>query len=154
MIFSLLFCALLGGQCSPGYYCLEGSSTEAPCPPGTYLPSAGAHNITYCIHCTAGSYCNSSGLAAPDSLCQPGYYCPDGQSVPSPALYPCPQGYYCVQGSPVPVICDSGSYQDEMYADTCKECPAGFYCDNAIEPVVNYTMYECIPGQCTILLNT
>lgn len=35
-----------------------------------------------------------------------------------------------------------------MYAYDCKECPEGFYCDNAIEPVVNYTMYECIEGEC------
>ena len=135
-----------GDKCSPGYFCLEGSSTEDPCPPGYYLPSAGAKNITYCIDCTTGSYCNRSGLASPEGLCTQGFYCPAGQTVPNPNSYPCPYGYYCVEGSSMPQLCDSGTYQDEMYAYTCKECPAGFYCDNAVEPVVNYTMYECIEG--------
>ena len=38
------------------------------------------------------------------------------------------------------------TFQDEEGQWECKECPAGFYCDNGIEPVVNYTMYECPQG--------
>ena len=37
-------------------------------------------------------------------------------------------------------------WQDEEGQWECKECPEGFYCDNAIEPVVNYTLYECPEG--------
>ena len=66
--------------------------------------------------------------------------------MPDPNEYPCPLGYFCVEGSPSPQICPSGTYQDEMRSSACKECPAGFYCDNALAAVVNYTLFECPEG--------
>ena len=138
-----------GDKCSPGHYCLEGSWAEDPCPPGHYLPSTGAKNITYCLLCTAGKFCNSSGLDQPEGDCNAGYYCPEGQTVANPNAYPCPAGYYCEVGSAAPQLCPSGTYQDEMMSWDCKECPPGFYCDNALAPIVNYTMYECPEGKGT-----
>ncbi|KAI0228985.1 hypothetical protein LSAT2_020568 [Lamellibrachia satsuma] len=135
-----------GNQCQPGYHCVEGSWMEDPCPPGYFLPSPRAKNITYCLLCTAGKFCNISGLPQPQGFCSPGFYCPEGQTVPDPNEYPCPLGYFCVEGSPSPQICPSGTYQDEMRSSACKECPAGFYCDNALAAVVNYTLFECPEG--------
>jgi len=52
-----------GAICNPGYYCPLGTSVQIPCPAGTYNPSQGKSALTDCIACTAGSYCESSGLA-------------------------------------------------------------------------------------------
>ena len=76
-----------------------------------------------------------------------GFYCPEGQIVPDPNGFPCPVGHFCLEGSASPQICPSGTYQDAMRRADCVECPAGFYCDNALEPVVNYTQYECLRGR-------
>ena len=135
-----------GNICSSGHYCLEGSDREEPCPPGYYLPSSGGQNISYCLECSAGSYCNASGLSQPSGLCDQGFYCPPAQTEPAPNMYPCPLGYYCETGSQRETICPSGTYQDELAQWTCKECLEGFYCDNSIEPVVNVTSYECPEG--------
>ena len=80
-------------------------------------------------------------------ICFAGYYCPEGQTVRNPSAFLCPKGYYCLEGSAEPTICPSGTYQDEIMTYDCKECPAGFYCDNSIEPVVNATAYECPQGE-------
>ena len=61
-----------GDVCSPGHYCLEGSFSEEPCPPGTFLPSNAAQNVTYCLQCTSGDYCNASGLSATSGQCDQG----------------------------------------------------------------------------------
>ena len=34
--------------------------------------------------CPAGSYCGSNGLTNPSGFCAAGYYCPAGQSEPTP----------------------------------------------------------------------
>ena len=64
--------SLVGNQCQPGSFCVEGSWMEDPCPPGYYLPSPRAKNITYCLLCTPGKFCNSSGLPQPQGPCSPG----------------------------------------------------------------------------------
>ncbi|XP_070551141.1 neurogenic locus notch homolog protein 1-like [Ptychodera flava] len=135
-----------GNKCSPGHYCVEGSSYEEPCPPGTYQPSQKAKNVTYCLDCLSGRYCNSSGLAQPEGLCSPGFYCPPAQTVPTPNDYICPVGHFCIEGSMDKQPCNSGTYQDEIGQWECKECPAGFYCDNSATPVVNYTAFVCPSG--------
>lgn len=61
-----------GDQCPSGHYCIAGSSTYSPCDPGYYQPSVGGQNVTWCILCTAGKFCNSSGLSAPDGSCDAG----------------------------------------------------------------------------------
>ena len=61
-----------GGRCSPGYFCGEGSWSEEACDAGLFQPSAGATNISWCLPCTAGKFCNSSGLENPQGDCQQG----------------------------------------------------------------------------------
>ena len=152
------------GSCDPGYYCPNGSVSraEAPCPtgsycgtgsplpstcpPGTYQPTTKAHNESQCLNCTAGSYCNDTGLSAPDGLCGNGYYCPAGQSVPYPAMYICPVGHYCKVGYPVPRRCDNGTYQDNIGQMSCKTCQAGYFCDNTLTAVTTLAGRLCPAG--------
>ncbi|XP_015775926.1 PREDICTED: sushi, von Willebrand factor type A, EGF and pentraxin domain-containing protein 1-like, partial [Acropora digitifera] len=91
-----------GGKCPSGHYCPKGSTDPTPCNPGTYYGGDGATSASACVPCTNGSFCNSSGLAAPDGQCAAGYYCPAGQSVGTPSSFVCPLGHKCIVGSGSP----------------------------------------------------
>ena len=41
----------------------------------------GSDNDTYCVPCTGGYYCDTTGTVTPDEnkTCDPGYYCPPGR---------------------------------------------------------------------------
>lgn len=119
------------GPCSPGYYCDGGAdrpnpshggdicpsgffcpqSTHIPiaCPTGTYLPREGAHNISDCISCPTGFFCNSSGLQIPSGACEAGYFCTMGASTASPTDILtgdiCPLGSFCIRESSLPLLC-------------------------------------------------
>ena len=120
------------GLCDPGYFCVEGSiaATSDACPMGFYCP-LGTHipfrcpNSTWsndthltsaveCTECPAGWYCQSSGLTAPEGLCQQGYYCPAGSNVPNPVV--CPIGLHCPEGADEPEACMSGYYTNRTGA--------------------------------------
>ena len=70
----------------------------------------------------------SSGLNAPNAECDPGFFCPGGDSVSNPPATPCPIGLHCPQGSPQPVPCEPGTYTNLTQQAECLVCPAGFYC--------------------------
>jgi sugar lactone lactonase YvrE len=96
------YCAVAGlsapnGTCDSGHYCVTGSSTATQhlCMNGTYCPR-GSHQPTVCPDfrllrvqwswptirfCTAGYYCNVTGLSAVAGGCAAGFYCPDGVFV-------------------------------------------------------------------------
>ena len=133
-------------KCPPGRYCPLGSPVPEPCLPGYYLPGEKHQNKSECQECIAGMYCNKSGLPYPDGDCDKGYYCPPGQSVSRPAAWPCPVGHYCQVQSPEPTRCPNGTYQDERYQHVCKDCLAGYYCDNTDHAVSNLTDFWCPPG--------
>ncbi|RUS80256.1 hypothetical protein EGW08_011985, partial [Elysia chlorotica] len=135
-----------GDQCPSGHYCVEGSSSPAPCNPGYFQPSNGAQNVTWCVLCTSGKFCNSSGLSAPDGYCDEGYYCPEGQTVRNPSPYLCSPGHYCTVGSSIEAVCPSGQYQDLDGEASCKTCPQGYYCDNAGGGVTTPASYVCPEG--------
>jgi len=62
--------------CPTGHYCPEiGMKTKpVPCPAGTYNSIAGAANITQCITCPEGNFCQeASDWPVP---CDAGYTCP------------------------------------------------------------------------------
>ena len=82
-------------ECPPGYYCLSGSKSPSPCDPGTFLPGKNHVNKSECLECSAGMFCNQSGLATPSGICDEKYYCPTGQVSSRPAQYFCPSGHYC-----------------------------------------------------------
>ena len=152
------------GPCDPGYYCPAGSTSsrqveceeghycplESPhpfaCQPGYYLPGKKHENVSECIECIAGMYCNNSGLNYPDGLCDKRYFCPPGQTVSSPNSHPCSVGHFCLKGSPLPERCPNGTYQDNEYSFACKPCLSGYYCDNTLVAVSNLTGYECPMG--------
>ncbi len=75
--------------------------------------------ITYCILCSAGKACNSTGLTAPDVLCAEGYFCKLGAADPMPYCAAgeglctygvCPVGHYCPTGTADPVVCPPGEW--------------------------------------------
>lgn len=82
-----------GNICPAGYYCSEGTVNPIPCPTGSYLGYTGATSRYNCSLCTPGYYCDSIGMINPTGYCQAGYYCPEGQSSPTPVQYYCPVGY-------------------------------------------------------------
>ncbi|CEM36103.1 unnamed protein product [Vitrella brassicaformis CCMP3155] len=101
------------GECAAGYFCPEGSfsSTQEPCPPGTFRNAPAATSAQDCASCPAGSFCN---LASTDhEACPYGYWCPDGTDNPSP--------------------CEPGTFGDTMgltQASDCTNCTEGMYCDH------------------------
>ena len=128
--------------CPPGHYCPVGSSSPVQCPPGTNTSSWGLSEVGDCQACVKGYYCPLNGTVVATRQCLAGYYCPSGTSNPTDFdSLVCPTGSYCPVGSDYPIPCWAGSYQDERGNDTCKSCPAGYYCEvNTTTPV------ECPPG--------
>jgi len=51
--------------CPTGSYCPAGSSSPDACPAGTYNPSTGLTNVTSCLDCTPGDYCDVINMTAP-----------------------------------------------------------------------------------------
>ena len=51
-----------GYECLPGYYCEVGSAQGTKCPLGTFSNSYGLENVTECIQCTGGYYCEQQGM--------------------------------------------------------------------------------------------
>ena len=131
--------------CPVGHYCVQGSDVPEPCRNGTYAPTTNLASEGECLLCDGGFYCNGTGLSAVSGECDQGYYCPAGQSVPTPYDYLCPVGYYCLANSATPSVCPSGEYQNELGQWTCKDCPQGYYCDSTTSAVGNLTNFAC-PG--------
>ena len=88
--------------CPAGYYCLAKASTynDTICPSGRYCPlntsvpilcdEGTFNNLTgqteksNCVLCTAGKYCQGSGLSKPTADCYGGWYCVNGSTKPTP----------------------------------------------------------------------
>lgn len=123
-------------KCPAGHWCEAGttSSTQNPCPPGTYNPNKGAKTSSECIPAPPGFFIAAAGQSALNTAdkCNAGYYCMLGSYTATPSagatatfggynlLYQtvggqCTDGYYCPAGSPKML-----------------ECTAGYICDNAL----------------------
>ena len=149
-------CAL----CSAGSYSGSGQSECTNCTAGTFNPSQGSSTLSACTPCLAGTFNPSTGRASCLS-CFAGGYSGSGQSECTPcaagsyqsspgqsACTPCAAGSYqfdlgksvcdpCPAGSYCPVVglsagspCQQGNYCP-FGSSAQKECPAGFYCENA-----------------------
>ena len=114
-----------GDVCPAGHYCVEGATFPAECPVGTFSSSTGAADDSVCMDCTAGSYCNESGIAEVSGPCPEGFFCANGTSTPSEI---CPDGHMCPMGSSEPVPCPPGSYQVDTQQASCDICPGRYYC--------------------------
>ena len=156
------------GNCSAGWYCTNTSTTprQIPCPVGNYCPEgsqpiqcpAGSFsNQEYnqqesdCGNCTAGYYCNATGLTAESGLCAPGYYCPGGQSSITPSGLDCWAGHYCEEGSASPVFCPNGTYQPNGGQSACLQCDPGFYCNIALGRVKHFILKTLLSKNYSII---
>ena len=73
-----------GDICLTGHYCPEGTGTPVPCPIGTYLPDVGKSDVTQCVDCYPGKYCETTGLSNVTGDCSAGYYCFLGANTSTP----------------------------------------------------------------------
>ena len=88
-----------------------------------------------CPLCDRGYYCPLTATIVSTLKCPPGYYCPTGTGLLNDTII-CAKGTYCPEGSPEEILCDPGTYQDELGQPTCKSCPSGNYClQGATHPV-------------------
>jgi hypothetical protein len=136
-----------GDVCSAGKYCLEQSSAELDCPPGTYSPSIGLGDPEKCIECSYGKYCDDYALITPAGDCAPGFFCDPGKTTSEPAEGICLEGFYCPEGSAVQIPCDMGYYNNEIQRSECDICEDGSYCTGEDAQPSNCPKgYECPEG--------
>ncbi|EDV28435.1 uncharacterized protein TRIADDRAFT_51343 [Trichoplax adhaerens] len=135
-----------GGQCPVGHYCEAGSTSPKSCPPGTFSSEVGNTNISACYQCPATKYCAGSANANYTGLCGAGYFCTGGETEMQPISNICWQGHYCPTGSYQPSKCPPGTYQDELGKSSCKDCPAGYFCDSSGSAVVSFNNSACPSG--------
>ena len=113
-------------QCLAGFYCDFAVSVGIQCELGHYCPAGTRSSTEY--PCPAGSYSNALGLSV-CIPCPPGFVCPPGSSDSSTQ---CPYYSYCAQGTGTAPICPAGSYNTGNLGVTsssgCNNCPAGSYC--------------------------
>ena len=64
----------LSTVCPPGSYCPVGtrSPTEYLCPRRTFFNETGATDLSDCLPCTGGYYCDVDGMSAPAGPCDEG----------------------------------------------------------------------------------
>ena len=77
--------------CWAGWYC-KMSEPAQPCPNATYNADTGASDISWCLPCPGGYYCDEEGIA-------------------NYTTKPCPLGFYCVNGTTAPEPCPPGTYR-------------------------------------------
>eukprot|EP01022_Parablepharisma_sp_SALTPOND_P011564 TRINITY_DN1484_c0_g1_i1.p1 TRINITY_DN1484_c0_g1~~TRINITY_DN1484_c0_g1_i1.p1 ORF type:complete len:805 (+),score=10.50 TRINITY_DN1484_c0_g1_i1:2730-5144(+) len=104
--------------CNVGKYCPEGTTTEVPCPAGTYNPVYGRSSVTECLTTVPGYYTEEGASEYLSTPCLPGHFCLAGS--PTSTQYACPPGTYRKL--------NAGAKPEE-----CVTCPAGYYCLTATE---------------------
>ena len=126
---------------------MEGA-VDAPvgCPAGTYNDKEYGKNMSDCMACRPGHFCQDTGLSSPSGECYAGYYCKKGSKFPNPAITsddsgPCPIGHYCPNGTANPHPCEPGTYNSLEQQEKCLPCKDGHYC---LEGAINST--ECEAG--------
>lgn len=68
--------------CPAGYYCPVNTTDQYAnaCPPGTFNNLTQQKDLSACVSCTPGTYCQGHGNAAPTANCSAGWYCTNGSS--------------------------------------------------------------------------
>ncbi|XP_023817540.1 zonadhesin-like isoform X2 [Oryzias latipes] len=126
--------------CPEGHYCPPGTQTHVafPCPAGTFSRQMGLSSMSDCELCPPGTYCSSSGQAAPTGVCSPGYYCINGSVSSQPEEGPtggrCPSGFYCPKATSSVIPCPSGTFgsaEGAVSLEACRSCTPGHYCAEA-----------------------
>ncbi len=142
------------GPCPPGgFYCVQGSISPTPCPPGRYAPGNKfmLSAESDCDLCPAGKYCAAGNQINASGLCSAGYYCNKGSPdmAPTNITYGgiCPPGTYCPAGTRAPIPCAAGTYNNMSGQGSCTGCPKGFYCPaNSTYPLDCPSGYWCEAG--------
>ena len=70
--------------CPSGSYCLVNTSIPILCDEGTFNALTGQKEESNCVLCTAGKYCEGSGLSKPTADCYGGWFCKNGSTKPTP----------------------------------------------------------------------
>eukprot|EP00662_Eupelagonemidae_sp_cell21_P056820 gene56820-biopygen110416 len=108
--------------------------------------ATGGTNLSACVPCTPGYYCETAGIGTPTGPCSGGYYiyyrcwlpivssdlllyCPGGQTTPFPGSYLCPFRQHCPPGSEHWVRCPGGTYTGGNGHSVCDPCPKGSFCE-------------------------
>lgn len=85
------------------------------CSSGTFNPLKGGNDSSACLPCSGGKACINNGLAEPDAICAPGFYCKTGASRVDPkdggTGDECPIGNYCPGNTSTYLPCEPGSYR-------------------------------------------
>ena len=107
------------------------------CPEGFFC-----HN-DYKIPCSAGSYCNQTGLFEPQDRCPQGYFCPSGSITP----LVCEAGYFCNEtGLGHPYACPLGSICLSTGSIEYIPCPPSYYCPNPVTQILCPAYFVCPSG--------
>lgn len=70
--------------CPSGSYCPVNTSVPTLCNEGTFNALTGQKEPSNCVLCTAGTYCEGSGLSKPTADCYAGWFCKNGSTKPTP----------------------------------------------------------------------
>ena len=162
--------------CPQGYYCPIESPSPIECQAGTYQDQIGQGSCKYCpagfycdlgssvpVICPIGYMCPIQTSSANLKSCGIGFYnpfqgqsncqiCPEGffcgiGSIITPII--CPAGSYCPSGTFNPIKCFPGTYSNIIgiqISSQCKQCPAGYYCNNGQILGMCNEGYYCISG--------
>ena len=127
------------GPCEPGHFCVGGQGFMEKCPIGTFAASGELRSEDECQNCSAGFYCESSGLTAVTAPCAAGWFCTGGATKAQPDDPDeggiCPPGSECPIGSISPKLCEKGTYSNVSGKEACGKCPAGYFClEGATDP--------------------
>ena len=130
--------------CPAGHYCPEGTFNPFRCPIGSFTAEQYNRDVSECVACSPGSFCNASALAAPAGDCSEGYYCTRNATMAVQVVItdtggPCSEGHYCPSGSGIENKCPRGTMMgldlhpgNVMYFGVdyhCDLCPSGKSCD-------------------------
>nr|DBA16528.1 TPA: hypothetical protein GDO54_003912 [Pyxicephalus adspersus] len=118
-----------GGVCPPGAYCPAGSGWPTLCPPGTYSNQTGLMQLSQCLTCPPGMFCDGQIGSTPTGYCTAGYYCTEGST--SPVQNVVPQGHFSLEGSFMPQPCLPGTFQPLHAQSSCMPCPPGNFCNSS-----------------------
>eukprot|EP00347_Sterkiella_histriomuscorum_P024098 403332318 len=154
-------------ECPKGFYCPYGTTSEIPCPIGTWSQSTSLIAANECQNCPSGYLCNKTNITDYSKYpCPKGRYCPSRaqRAFSCPAgtyrqttgarmeadCSTCPPGYYCPEGTTNPIRCKDGMYCPEG-AEYFRTCRGGYYCSEATnyQEEICPTNYKCPRGSST-----
>ena len=106
-------------DCTGGYTC-DGTSSEDPCPAGTFSKS----KADVCTACGNDNTYSGATQATSCLTCAPGSRTTGGNAAGRTGCVACAKGYSC-DGNNAPIPCGSDSKYSAASAPTCSTCPAG-----------------------------